>query len=64
MTLPPLPEPEHISDYGEVYTEAQLLALQAATVEACAARLMEMHGIVNDRHKYFHHAALELRKLK
>jgi hypothetical protein len=41
-TLPPLPEPEIIGvagfcDDGIGYTEAQMLAFQAATVEACAA---------------------------
>jgi uncharacterized membrane-anchored protein len=37
MTLPPLPEPaDYIRIHGNVFTEAQMLAFQAATVEACA----------------------------
>jgi hypothetical protein len=41
-TLPKLPEPEIVGvagfcDDGIGYTEAQMLAFQAATVEACAA---------------------------
>ena len=37
MTLPPLPEPrDYIRGYGDIYTEAQLLAYRDAVVEACA----------------------------
>jgi hypothetical protein len=37
MTLPPLPEPrDYIRGYGDIYTEAQMLAYRDAVVEACA----------------------------
>lgn len=35
MSLPPLPKPQWLGDIHG-YTEAQMLALRAATVEACA----------------------------
>ena len=37
MTIPPLPEPNVYGDNGgEYYTEAQMLAHQAAVIKACA----------------------------
>ena len=45
MNLPPLPTTTLLRSYGqpyaEGYTEAQLLAYQAATIEACAEVLLE-----------------------
>lgn len=65
---PPLPEPaaERLDDgvITHYFTEAQLLAYRDACIEMCATRLMEMNGIADGMHNYFHHAALELRKLK
>ncbi len=33
-------------------------------IEACMSRLYEMHRIATERHNLYHHAALELAKLK
>ena len=46
MNLPPLPKPSRIDSHGYKtvagYTEAQMLALQQETVEACA-NVCEQH---------------------
>ena len=51
------------SDDGSPHTKSYHLGWIAG-IEAAQQRLMQMHRIATERHNLYHHAAIEIAKLK
>ena len=51
------------TDDGSPHTKSYYLGWLAG-IEAAQQRLMQMHDIAKDRHNFYQHAAVELKKLK